>query len=106
MAEPDIDLRGTQGAVVLPGGTVVQNYERDERMNPQQPGDINSRMYDQGRELAEIKARLIALEVMMNQVMTMLQRPAVAITSMQLFISVGLAVLIVALVLGINYAGR
>lgn len=113
MTDGDIDLRGTQGAVVLPGGTVVQHYGKTEQerpetkqhsMNPQTPGDFNSRMYDQGRELAEIKARLVALEVSVNQIMAMLQRPSVAVTLNQLLISIGLAIVIVLAVLGASYA--
>lgn len=107
MADPNVDLRGTQGAVVLPGGTVVQHYESESpTMNPQTPGDINNRVYDQGRELSEIRARLTALEQMVSQMMTMLQRPAVTITTNQLIVTVGLALLIVTVVLGATYAGR
>lgn len=37
---PDtIDLRGTQGAVVLPGGTVTQHYPDHNMTQPQSPGD-------------------------------------------------------------------
>lgn len=109
MTDGDIDLRGTQGAVVLPGGTVVQNYPQRETeqapMNPQTPGDLNERMYNQGRELSEIKARLIAVEANVNQIMILLQRPSVAVTFNQLLVSIGLALVIVIAILGASYAG-
>lgn len=35
----NIDLRGTQGAVVLPGGTVTQHYPDHNMTQPQSPGD-------------------------------------------------------------------
>ncbi len=117
MTNGDIDLRGTQGAVVLPGGTVVQHYPGRETeqssMNPQTPGDINNRVYDQGRELSEIRARLttmeanaIRMEADIKQIMALLQRPSVAVTFNQLLVSIGLALVVVLSILAATYAGQ
>lgn len=117
MAEGDIDLRGTQGAVVLPGGTVVQNYpQRDVEqlpMNPRNPDEVDSRLYDQGRELAEVKARLTAVEATaktteadVKTILALLQRPSFGVTINQLLVSILMAIIVVALVLGVSYVGQ
>lgn len=113
-----IDLRGTQGSVVLPGGTVVQHYPqaRDAEqpsMNPRNPDEVDSRLYDQGRELAEVKARLTAVEATaktteadVKTILALLQRPSFGVTINQLLVSILMAIIVVALVLGVSYVGQ
>jgi hypothetical protein len=106
----DIDLRGTQGAVVLPGGSVAQYYpqqrEHETTMNQRAADDNTSKMmYEQGRELSQIQARLTALEAMVNRLVTLLeQRQGLTISLNQLLLSLAVAVVIVVLVLGVSYA--
>lgn len=106
-----IDLRGTQGAVVLPGGSVSQYYPQreneDSAMNQRGSDDTNKVVYEQGRELSQIAARLTALEATVNRLVVMLeQRQALTISFNQLLVSLAVAFVIVALVLGVSYAGQ
>lgn len=70
----DFDLRGTQGAVVLPHGTVVQNYqppttEPDMTQSMTTNGDkaLYDRVYKHEGELADVRARMAIMEALIGE---------------------------------------
>lgn len=70
----DFDLRGTQGAVVLPHGTVVQHYspptnEPDMTQQTTTNGDkaLHDRVFKHESELADVRARVTIMESLINE---------------------------------------
>lgn len=94
----DIDLRGTQGAVVLPGGTVTQNYP-EPAMTQTTNGDkaMHERVYNHSEQLAALNVRMSYIEAMLSEIKSLLQRQ-------QLLLAVTVVVVLVALIFWLNYS--
>lgn len=70
----DFDLRGTQGAVVLPHGTVVQHYAphtNEPDMTPQTTTDgdkaLHDRVFKHESDIADVRARVTIMESLINE---------------------------------------
>lgn len=108
MAEA-IDLRGTQGAVVLPGGTVVQHYPPantdDTAMNQRADDNGDRAMHDQvykhTDQLADIRARVTIIEAALAEIKAMLQRQ-----QQQFLLALTVVMVTAAIIFGVSYAGQ
>lgn len=69
----EFDLRGTQGAVVLPHGTVVQHYSpptnEPDMTQPTTDGDrgLHDRVFKHESEIADVRARVTIMESLINE---------------------------------------
>lgn len=109
---PEIDLRGTQGAVVLPGGTVTQHYPAPEQppMTQTTNGDkaMHDRVYNHSEQLAALNARMSYMEATLTEIKSLLQRqqPTVIMNMQQLLLAVTVAAIVAAIIFGVSYAGQ
>lgn len=109
---PEIDLRGTQGAVILPGGTVTQHYPTPEQppMTQTTNGDkaMHDRVYSHSEQLAALNARMSYMEATLTEIKSLLQRqqPTVIMNMQQLLLAVTVAAIVAAIIFGVSYAGQ
>lgn len=61
MSDQPLDLRGTQGSVVIPHGTVVQNYEADKK-----PHNLNEQLAFQAQQIAKLADDAAQMKVQIN----------------------------------------
>lgn len=106
---PEIDLRGTQGAVVLPGGTVTQHYPAPEQppMTQTTNGDkaMHDRVYSHSEQLAALNARMSYMEATLTEIKSLLQRQQPTVI-MNMLLAVTVAAIVAAIIFGVSYAGQ
>lgn len=62
MSDEAIDLRGTQGSVVIPHGTVVQHYEGGDKHSP----SLDDRLAFQAQQIARLSDDLAQVKLQIN----------------------------------------
>lgn len=62
MSDESIDLRGTQGSVVIPHGTVVQHYEGGDKHSP----SLDDRLAFQAQQIARLSDDLAQVKLQIN----------------------------------------
>jgi hypothetical protein len=109
MADESIDLRGTQGSVVLPGGTVVQNYPSSQTPMPHLDDSHGAR---EQIEIALLKNDVAAHKYEIRDLWTAVRRLESMLTPRSVDASLFLAIAITAMIavativyLGGNWGG-